>query len=231
MKNIIPFKKDVIFKTNLSEVTSISLENTLNLNEDVISGEFIVSGEYKISDNSTSVEPFQFNLPFEIIIEDRFDTSKATIDIDDFYYEIVNSNVLSISIDVLIDHLKEKPVVELDDLVEVVPVRTVLECEDDNMEEDVIPEKRCIEEEDTLPKRNIEKEDIEEKINSIFNNSSFSDEVYVTYNIFIVREGDTLDSIIGKYNITKEELEKYNDLSNLQLGDKIIIPNGYESNK
>ena len=28
MKNIIPFKKDVIFKTNISEVTSISLENT-----------------------------------------------------------------------------------------------------------------------------------------------------------------------------------------------------------
>ena len=33
-----------------------------------------------------------------------------------------------------------------------------------------------------------------------------------------------------KYNITQSELEKYNDLSNLQLGDKLIIPNSYESN-
>ena len=31
MKNIIPFRKNVIFKTNLSEITSISLENTLNI--------------------------------------------------------------------------------------------------------------------------------------------------------------------------------------------------------
>ena len=45
MKNIIPFKKDVIFKTNISEVTSISLENTLVVEEDTIKGDFIVSGE------------------------------------------------------------------------------------------------------------------------------------------------------------------------------------------
>ena len=36
MKNIIPFKKDVIFKTNISEVTSISLENNLSIKDDVI---------------------------------------------------------------------------------------------------------------------------------------------------------------------------------------------------
>ena len=36
MKNIIPFKKDVIFKTNISEVTSISLENTLSIKDDII---------------------------------------------------------------------------------------------------------------------------------------------------------------------------------------------------
>ena len=63
MKNIIPFKKDVIFKTNLSEITSISLENTLNVEKDIVKGEFLISGEYKISDNSTSVEPFELNIP------------------------------------------------------------------------------------------------------------------------------------------------------------------------
>lgn len=232
MKNIIPFKKDVIFKTNLSEITSISLENTLNLKDNTISGDFIISGDYKISDNSTTVEPFELNIPFEIIMDDRFDTSKATIDIDDFYYEIINNNVLSISIDVLVDHLIEKPVIELEDLTEVVPVRTVLDYEEDNMEEtkEEVIEERCIEEEDVLPRKDLEKTEIEEKINSIFNNSSFVDEAYVTYNVFIIRDGDTLDSILEKYNVTKEELEKYNDLSNLQLGDKLIIPNSYEGN-
>jgi len=89
---------------------------------------------------------------------------------------------------------------------------------------------RCIEEDEELPKRDMYKEELEQKINSIFNNSSFSDEVYVTYNVFIIRDGDTLDSIMEKYNITRDDLEKYNDLSNLQLGDKLIIPNSYESN-
>ena len=233
MKNIIPFKKDVIFKTNLSEITSISLENTLNLKDDTISGDFIISGDYKVSDKSTTVEPFELNIPFEIVLDDRFDTKKATVDIDDFYYEIVNNNVLSVSIDVLVDHLQEKPLVELDDLVDVTPVRTILDSEDDDMEEKNIKEEikeRCVEEEEELPKRDNKKEELEEKINSIFNNSTFTDEVYVTYNVFILRDGDTLDSIMEKYNITKEELEKYNDLSNLQLGDKLIIPNNYESN-
>ena len=135
MKNIIPFKKDVIFKTNLSEITSISLENTLNLKDDTISGDFIISGDYKVSDKSTTVEPFELNIPFEIVLDDRFDTKKATVDIDDFYYEIVNNNVLSVSIDVLVDHLGEKPLVELEDLVDVTPVRTILDSEDDDMEE------------------------------------------------------------------------------------------------
>ena len=230
MKNIIPFKKDVIFKTNLSEITSISLENTLNLKDDTISGDFIISGDYKVSDKSTSVEPFELNIPFEIVLDDRFDTKKATIDIDDFYYEIENNNVLSISIDVLVDHLTEKPIVELEDLVDVTPVRVVLDSEDEIMEkenafvEESHIEERCIEPEE-LP---VKKEDMEEKINSLFSSNSFDSERYVTYNIFIIRDGDTLDSIMEKYNITKEELEKYNDLSNLQLGDKLIIPNSYE---
>ena len=36
MKDIIPFKKDIIFKTKLEEITSISLENTLHNNENEI---------------------------------------------------------------------------------------------------------------------------------------------------------------------------------------------------
>lgn len=225
MKNIIPFKKDVIFKTNLSEITSISLENTLNLKDDTISGDFIVSGEYKVSDKSTTVEPFELKLPFEIVLDDRFSTEKATIDIDDFYYEIINDNVLSISIDVLVDHLSEKPLVETEELVDVTPVRFNINSEDDEMEN---IEERCIEPEEIIDERDNDKEEVKDKINSIFNNNALDGDVYVTYNVFILREGDTLDSIMEKYNVSEEELKKYNDLSNLQLGDKIIIPNSYE---
>lgn len=219
MKNIIPFKKDIIFKTNISEVTSISLENSLNLKGDIIKGEFIVSGEYKISDKSESVDPFNLNLPFEIVIDEKYDTSKATIDIDDFYYEIVNDNVLRIAIDVLIDKLEEKPLIEEFELIDETPKRTVLEerC----IEEEVIEEKPLLQE---------EKEEVADKIESLFNQFSKDSEVYVTYNVFIVREGDTIESILDKYGIELEELKKYNDLSELKLGDKLIIPNSYEKN-
>ncbi len=275
MKNIIPFKKDVIFKTNLSEITSISLENTLSLDKDKITGDFIVSGEYKISDTSTTVEQFTLNLPFEIVMDERFDTKKATIDIDDFYYEIVNNNVLSISIDVLIDKLEEKPLIDLDDLVDVEPVRDIIDSEEDNMEsenfdireiektnilteekefenklvEEIVEEKEEIrdigeereetkdtveEKQDVIRKNDFEKEIVEEKINSLFNQFSSDSEVYVTYNVFILRDGDNLDSIMEKYGVTEETLKKYNDLSNLKIGDKLIIPSpqtdSYERN-
>ena len=57
----------------------------------------------------------------------------------------------------------------------------------------------------------------------IFNGIN-SDDGYVTYRVYRVMEGDTIDKIIEKYNTTKEELEKYNDLGDIKIGDKLIIP-------
>ncbi len=225
MKNIIPFKKDVIFKTNIGEITSISLENTLNLEDDKISGDFIISGEYKVTDSSNIIDPFEIKLPFEVVLDDRFDSNSATVDIDDFYYEIINDNVLSVSIDVLVDHLKEKPIVELDDLTEVEPVEDTIK--EDNMINDIFKD----ESEDIREEKEEDKTDnIENKVNSLFSGNNFDSDVYVTYNVFILREGDTLDAVIEKYNTTMDELKKYNDLSNLKLGDKLIIPALYEGN-
>lgn len=240
MKNIIPFKKDVTFKTRLSEITSISLENTLSINNSTISGDFIVSGEYKVSDKSTSVEPFEIKLPFEIVIDDRYETNKATLDIDDFYYEIINDNTLSISIDVLVDHLNEKPIIEkelIDEAPERFNISSAIDDDDERCIEaevdEIVDEKEkeveeMQNEEKEVDKMSNKEEIVEEKINSIFNNVSEDNDIYVTYNVFILRDGDTLESIMEKYNVTEEELKKYNDLSNLQLGDKLIIPNSYE---
>lgn len=259
MKNIIPFKKDVIFKTNIEEITSISLEHNLSIEKDTVRGEFLINGEYKVSEKSTSVDPFNLQIPFEIVIDDRYDTKKATVDIDDFYYEIVNNNVLSVSIDVLVDSLEEKPIVKIDDLTEVTPVREILDADDDlftlkdnkeevleNSHEEIekaeekIDEVREEKKEDEKTEKGEERmeekrensniENINEKINSLFSQISSDSDTYVEYNVYILRDGDSIDTIMEKYNITLEELKKYNDLSNLQLGDKLIIPNVYERN-
>ena len=49
-------------------------------------------------------------------------------------------------------------------------------------------------------------------------------ETYTTYYVYIVKEEDTIDNIIAKYSITKEDFENYNDISNIKPGDKVIIP-------
>lgn len=231
MKNIIPFKKDVIFKTNLSEVTSISLEHTLSIEKEKISGDFMVSGEYKISDNSSTVEPFDLKIPFEISLDDRFDTDKATLDIDDFFYEIINNSVLSLSIDVLVDKLEEKEIVEeVEELKEVKKDMAIFDDEVNDMVEEVRESK--IEEVEEEAKEEIREEsvDVKEKIDSLFNKFSSDNEVFVTYSICIIREGDTIESILEKYGISEDLLREYNVLKDLKIGDKLIIPNINETN-
>lgn len=204
MKKIVPFKKDIIFKTDIEEVTSISLEHTLEKRQSsLIGGNFIVSGEYRITESSTTSEKFSYELPFEINLDERYELKEVTIDIDDFYYEIVNNKVLSISIDVAIDNLEEKEIIE----------EIKQEKEEEVREEiDSLEKERCIDLEDT-------------KIVNLE-----TEEVYKSYKVYIVREGDTIESILEKYGVTKADLESYNDLSTLNINDKILIPSTYETN-
>lgn len=222
MDKIIPFKKDIIFKTNLSEITSISLEHNLNkVGKCEISGNFVISGQYKIADTSIDVEEFSYELPFNINLDEKYILDKAEIDIDDFYYEIINDAVLSINIDVIVTNLEERLIeeeielepVRKEEILEVIPEMENTESEKDCLEmeeEKEVEEPRCIENEDIQ--------------NTLFDNISTFEETYKSYKIYIVRDGDTLETILEKYNITKEQIEEYNDLNEIKLGDKIIIP-------
>ena len=218
MKNIIPFKKDVIFKNKLGEITSISLENTLKMIDGVIDGDFIISGEYKKDLDSKESEPFNLEIPFKSVIEERFITDNAIIDIDDFFYEIKDNNTLSISIDILVDRLEEKPLIKIDDKPEIEEKETIDIFKEIDTRETSIEEKE---------NSNDIKEEIKDKITTIFNTDN-NEETYVTYNVCIVRDKDTLESILEKYNISKEEVEKYNNISELKIGDKLLIPSENE---
>ena len=252
MKKIIPFKKEILFKTNINEITSISLEHQFSIHNLDVSGEFIISGDYKVSDNSKTVEPFNYNISFESILEDRYDTTKAEVDIDDFYYEIINDKVLVVSIDVCVDKLNEilipqvlSPIEEDKDIIEELYEEQNKRDDDRMMDNNLENNERCIEEDDIIPgeeefnkgdekmpkdikneideRNDLDKHDVKDKINSLFSNIS-NDDIYVSYNVYIVREGDTLESIINKYQVSEEQLKDYNDLKELKLGDKLIIP-------
>ncbi len=100
MKKIIPLKKQIPFKTNVNEITSISLENTLHNNKNEIEGELIITGAYKITDTSTKTDEFEFKIPTNIKIDEKYDCEKKIKEIEDFYYEIINSNKLNVNIEV-----------------------------------------------------------------------------------------------------------------------------------
>lgn len=206
MKKIIPIKKQLEFKTNINEITSISLENTLHNNNKIIQGDLIVSGTYKITEQSVNTEKFEHKIPVDIEIDEKYVINEATIDIYDFYYEIVNNNTLEINIEIIIDNIVEKPE----------------EKKEDPME---IKEERCIEQEGTKEiEEKEEKKEQEEQNKTIFDTILDDEEDNSTYYIYIVRENDTLETIMTKYNISKEKLEEYNNLEEIKLGDKIIIP-------
>lgn len=62
-----------------------------------------------------------------------------------------------------------------------------------------------------------------ENVGSLFSSFKDSDETFSTYSVYILRNEETVETIIEKYKITREELEKYNDLTNLSIGTKIIV--------
>ena len=191
MKKIIPFKKEIPFN-NIHEILSISLEHNLKKNtNNFITGEFVISGDYRMTDISVNTENFEFKLPFDIELDEKYIIDNAVIDIDDFYYEILNSNTLVINIDVLLDRIEEKEeVIEIMPKIEKVePIKVEVE----------VPE--------------VKKE--EKKID---------DKDFATYKIYIIKEGDGVESILKNYNVSRELLEEYNDLNDLKIGDKIIIP-------
>lgn len=67
-------------------------------------------------------------------------------------------------------------------------------------------------------------ETAESDASSLFASFDSSRETYSTYSVYIMREGDSVEEVLNKYKVTREILEEYNDLNNLKIGTKLIIP-------
>lgn len=209
MKKLVPFKKDIAFDTNIAEINSISLEHEItNHEESLIAGKFIVSGDYKMTDTSVHLDNFEYELPFNINIDKKYNIDDAEIDISDFYYEIINSRILSVNIELSVDNIEDQ---------EVAMEREAIE-EINEVDQEEIP--TILEEIETINETE-EREGI--NVKSLFDGLD-EDESYVVYKIHIVTENDTIEQIAADYEVTKEALDDYNNLSEVKIGDKIIIP-------
>lgn len=246
MKQIVPFKKELPFKTKVSEITSISLEREINVLEDaVITGVFHITGDYKMNEGSINREEFSFDLPFDITLDPRYDIDSVKSDIEDFYYDVINEDTLKVNIDLYIEaeYKEETPLVVEEEQEEVrttaeeiplenTPIQAIsgtLEKEEKIMEnikeEDVVENTK--EEKITSSSTKEERDDDGITASDLFSNLDDT-ETYSTYYVYIVKEEDTIDKILVKYGITKEELESYNDITGIKPGDKVIIPKASE---
>jgi len=117
MKKIIPFTKDLTFINDIYEINSISLEHSFVAEDNEIKGEFIINGEYS-KNIIEEKEPFIFNIPFNAIIDYDFDKDKIIIDIEDFNYKIKSNNILEVNINLLIDNIVKKDVIEEPEIIE-----------------------------------------------------------------------------------------------------------------
>ncbi len=281
MREIIPFCKDIVFKTNIASITSISLEHEESVSNGEVSGNFIIFGDYKIHSDTTEKEMFKYRLPFTALIPDNIEESSVMVDIDNFTYEQIENDVLKVNIDFSLEgNEKEEERVEVleeiddNEIVSDVPdnieeiyeaidnfvemrkkeeEKELLESNEENIDEvveDIVSEQIENLEDVRVNNINVElEEEIEDDRNDTSNviiqnnvtldvnaenNNLEEKEIvtmekvehseYVTYHIHLVGNDETIDSILKRYGSSMDILKEYNDLSNVKIGDKVIIP-------
>lgn len=220
MKKIISFEKKLEFPSMVGEITSISLDHTLEFKSPtLIEGAFLITGSYKLTEASCIEDNFNFKVPTEIMLTENIDVSTGKITVDDFFYEIEDDENLVCHIDVLVEGLEEV-FIEEPPLEEVERhVEEIRECDGDQNKEIEIPHR-----EEELKEELEEIEELVEEQQSLFSNLKDDEDTFTTYSIYIIRQDETIQTVLEKYKITKEALEEYNDLSNIVEGSKVIIP-------
>lgn len=251
MKQIIPFKKDLPFKTKVSDITSISLERKIEiLDGGIVTGTFYITGDYKMNEGSINREKFSFDLPFDITLDPRYDVNSVKADIEDFYYDVINEDTLKVNIDLYIE-AEYLPDTSLDNNILTEEDKSNNEMNDVQKEDEPVEEDRNImmesksdskndenieiekdkevtsekinNDDATMNDSDIERNDVDDFANDLFSNLD-NTETYTTYYVYIVKEEDTMDKIISLYGVTKEDIENYNDITSIKPGDKVIIP-------
>lgn len=219
MNCIIPFTKDIKFKTNIAEILSISLEHDFTANPEEVLGNFTISGDYKSHEVSVNKDHFEYVLPFSVNMTTKIDEESVNFEVEDFTYEIIDNDILRVNIEYSINasEIKEEPKEEeLFKRVEEPELDKILE----EIETDREEQKEEVKEEQKDEERDI----TDEAKNTILDSINNTDDAYVTYHIHEMKETDTIESICIKYNTSKNIIGDYNDIENLVIGDKIIIP-------
>ena len=250
MRENFEIEKELKFNNNLAEILSISLEEKHEIVDKKLVGSFLISGEYKIHEISLNKEKFNFKIPFEYEIKSDIEESSISLNITDFIYDVKDGSLfVTISYelngdrkDILLfddeedldEFLKSREVeLVIDDVINDIDDSLTKSDEVINenlIKEEIVDEAERVDEEikykndEVILTEKNEDRDIDVAKQNLLNSVKVDDDDYITYQIHIVKENDTLESILVKYNMSLDELKEYNDFNSLSLGMKLIIP-------
>lgn len=224
MKEIIPIKKEFIFNTKIGEITDISLDYDYKIKDELVEGTIDISGSYKMTEASVVSEEFYYRVPFSVAISKRIRQDTINIEIDDFKYTF-DKDILNINVDLLLTCDEEETIKEetfnIDDYFNEINQNNIKEeFELENEMNDV----SFNDNENNVELTDIDNININNITNNITNNIINDEKKYYKYKVYIIRQNDTIDSICNKYNISINELKEYNNIENINIGDKLIIP-------
>lgn len=225
MNQKIEFKKDCMLKTYVSSITDISLTHDYKILDDTIEGYFDVTGSYKVTMSSVETESFMFTIPFTIALSSLIDKDTIDLKLSDFNYS-VEKDVLHLKMFLDMDYqeieIKEdtEDNEEIDNMINdlmdkesTIDIKSPSEFHNEVMLDNVLDSKEEVSTKEKVSEKNF---------NTIFNEVKESN--FSKYKVYIMRSEDTLESILVKYNVTMDEIKEYNDIDNINIGSKIVIP-------
>lgn len=225
MNQKIEFKKDCMLKTYVSSITDISLTHDYKILDDTIEGYFDVTGSYKVTMSSVETESFMFTIPFTIALSSLIDKDTIDLKLSDFNYS-VEKDVLHLKMFLDMDYqeieIKEdiKDNEEIDNMINdlmdkesTTDIKSPSEFHNEVMLDNVVDSKEEVSTKEKVSEKNF---------NTIFN--EVKENNFSKYKVYIMRSEDTLESILVKYNVTMDEIKEYNDIDNINIGSKIVIP-------
>ena len=207
MRELIPIKKDIIFKSRVAEIITIDVEHDFKINDDMVDGKLMLSGTYKMTEASLIEEDFYYEIPFSIAISSEIVKESINLEISDFKYSM-EKDVIKINAELEFTCDKEEYMEE--EYVKNESLENYFMNDEISKDVEINEEVKNINTDDT--------------VNNLTNTFLNTDEKYNTYKVYIVREGDTIDTICAKYNVKYEDIKDYNNLTEINIGDKIIIP-------
>lgn len=225
MNQKIEFKKDCMLKTYVSSITDISLTHDYKILDDTIEGYFDVTGSYKVTMSSVETEDFMFTIPFTIALSSLIDKDTIDLKLSDFNYS-VEKDVLHLKMFLDMDYQEIEIKEDIEDNEEIdnmindlmdkestTNIKSPSEFHNEVMLDNVIDSKEEVSTKEKVSEKNF---------NTIFN--EVKENNFSKYKVYIMRSEDTLESILVKYNVTMDEIKEYNDIDNINIGSKIVIP-------